>query len=189
MKKVMCGEFVRRQTADSKFSHFTGSFESLEALVEKYFAYRTTGYKAGVILVRVPADGFDTFGDCEEIGMFYSGVIQLDETSELIARFEARRGEEEKYINVTAKGYKIPAEYVEIVLYHRDVIIEDGDTPPDAEWEIVSINARTTALPEPMTPMAMARNMAGMAGGTKASYTAEQFMQSILYWSDKAMAE
>jgi hypothetical protein len=89
---------------------------------------------------------------------------------------------------VAVGGDKLPAAAVELVLYRRDVLLEEGPdaVSTEAEWELVSINARPTEGPEPMTPMAMARNMAELKGGTAATYTAEQFVESILYWSRRA---
>jgi hypothetical protein len=175
MKHIACGEFVKRQTKDSKFSYFEGSFEELESLVSEHFSNQKPGYKDGVVSITVPPKGF------------VSGIVKLDETSVLTSTFSARRKGESPYLSTVASGIRMKANHVEVILYHRDVIIEDGDTPVDAVWEIVSINARETEK-EPITPMAMARNMAGLVGGTKASYTAEQYMESILYWSNKAMA-
>jgi hypothetical protein len=77
-----------------------------------------------------------------------------------------------------------------------------GDGTPQAttvrqtgEWQVVSINARDTAEPEPPTPMAMARNMAAAlglpegVGGSARTYTAEQFVEATLYWSRRTMSE
>ena len=53
--------------------------------------------------------------------------------------------------------------------------------------------ATATRGAEPPTPMAMARNMAnGLGlpegiGGTARTYSAEEFMRAILYWSKRTM--
>ena len=170
--------FVLRQTPESKFSHFAGSFEELAILVSENFGNATRGYREGVLLVSVSADNF------------FSGVIELTPEVELSASFAARRKGEMPYIQVVAVGgEKLPAKFVEVVLYAREVLLEEG---PDAvssncEFEIISINARPTEGPEPLTPVTMARNFLGLAGGTAGNFTAQQFAEAIIYWSTRAM--
>ncbi len=173
MGKVAINNFVRRQTENSQFSHFTGTWDELIELVEKNFDRAQSGYRDGVVLVPVPAEGF------------FTGVVEVNEASELLAKFEARRSGEEPYVRVLARGEKLPAEAVEIVLYRHDVLGDDASAC--VEWEIVSINARPTEGPEPMSPVAMARNFLDLPGGTKADYSAEEFARAIIYWSKRAM--
>lgn len=54
---VEVGSFVRRQTRESRFSYFDGSWEQLEALVVAYWSERKPGYRDGVVLVPVPVEG------------------------------------------------------------------------------------------------------------------------------------
>ena len=169
-------DFVRRQTADSKYSHFAGSFEDLAKLTEQHFAEANPGYRDGVILVPVPTDGF------------FSGVVEVTPETPLRATFTARRKGEDPYLMVEAiGGDKLPAQVVEVVLYRHDVLMAEGNASTEAEWEIVSLNARPTEGPEPQTPMAMARNFLGLPGGTKADYTAQDFAEAIVYWRKRAM--
>lgn len=176
MTKIAINSFVTRQTAESKFSHFEGSWEELVALVEAHLGEATQGYKPGVLLVPVPAERFK------------SGVVEVTETTELKAVFGARRRGEEPYLDVVALGgEKLPAGYVEVVLYSHETLAADNEAETEAEFEIISINARATAEPEPMHPVTMARNFLGMAGGSKAEFTAEEFAQAIVYWSRRAM--
>jgi len=177
MPTIGINSFVTRQTAESRFSHFAGTLEGVAKLAELGFDAAKPGYRDGVVLVSVDPLGF------------FSGVVELTEETELVSIFAPRREGEKPVIQTTAKGgEKLPARYVELVLYRRDVLLEDGEPTTDADWELVSINARATEGEEPMTPDAMARNMANLEGGTAAAYTAEQFMESILYWSSRAMA-
>lgn len=163
-----------RQTADSKYSHFGGTWDELVRLVKENFKKAKPGYRDGVILVPLPPEGF------------FSGVVEVTPDTPLKAEFSARRKGEEPYISVVAVGgEKLPAAVVEAVLYRHDVLGSDVTT--DAEWEIVSINARPTDEPEPLTPVAMARNFLSLPGGTKAEYTAEEFARAIIYWSKRAM--
>ena len=171
-------KFVLRQTAESKFSHYSGNWEDLKSLVEKGFGESNSGYRDGVRLVSVPAEGF------------FSGVVEVNGETPLKAIFEARRKNEEPFLQIVAiGGEKLPAKVVEVVVYRRDVLLEDGPdaVSTEAEWEVVSINARPTEEEEPLTPMAMARNMLVLPGGTKATYTAEEFAKAIIYWSKRAM--
>jgi hypothetical protein len=182
MKKIGTNAFVKRQTADSNFSHFEGSWDELEHLIEEYFGVAVPGYRDGVCLVPVPFGGFK------------SGVVELTADTPLKATFEARRANEDAFVQVVAlNGEKLPAKAVNVVLYRHDVLAVDSDATLDAdgnhayEWEIISINAQPAEEEEPPTPMAMARNFLALPGGTKAEYTAEEFARAIVYWSRRAM--
>jgi len=178
MATIGLNAFAIRQTASSKFSHFGGTAEELVALVESHFGAARPGYRDGVLLVRVPPENF------------FSGVVQVTPETPLRATFEARREGEDAFISVVALGgEKLPARAVDVVLYHRDVLLEDGpdSVSTEAEWEIVSLNARATEGPEPLTPTAMARNLLGLPGGTTAEYSAREFAEAIVYWSSRAM--
>jgi len=198
--KIKCNAFVKRQTAESPFSFFadmppcpaypagrTADWRTLEVHVEecmeepaKLDAIVKDGYKPGVVVLSIPP-GFAGF-------RFYSGVTVLTETTPLRARFAARRPEEAAFVEVQAIGHKTEAVAVDIILYSRALLVEEGEIPEaDTAYEIVSINARTSTEPEPMTPMAMARNFLALPGGTKAEYTAVQFAEAIVYWSTRAM--
>jgi hypothetical protein len=166
--------FVKRQTADSKFSHFNGTWEALIALVVACFSNQKPGYRDGVILVTVPADGF------------FAGVCKATDKLTYKTTFEARRQGEASFLQTVAIGAeKLPAKVVEIVLYSHGTLGADATT--EEPWEAISINARTTEGPEPLTPVAMARNQKELPGGTKASYSPEEWAESVLYWSEHVM--
>lgn len=181
MKKVACGEFVKRQTKESGYSHFEGSWELLETVVEYWLnspcsAFPTTpGYKDGVVIQSVPAD------------FFRSAIVELDEESNLTANYAPRRLGEDPFIRVSAKAKKQKAKYASVVLYRHDVLAENNERETDAEWEIVAIKARVTEEEEPMDPYTMARNFLHLKGGTKGDFTAEQFAKSIVYWNNHCM--
>jgi hypothetical protein len=179
MSKIICNTFVKRQTPDSQFSHFAGSWEALEAEAEESLSHGhvTPGFRDGVVLIRVSPDGF------------FSGVVALTPETQLVATYQARRDGEEAFIDVTARGAKLPAAAVDLVCYRPDVLGADASTIP-SDYEIVSINARATGSSddtEPMHPIAMMRNFLGLAGGTKTEYTAAQFADAIRFWSQHAM--
>lgn len=181
-KLVACGEFVKRQTLESGFSHYNGSWEDLEDTVEFILSFPNkltnevcSGYRDGVVLVTVPAS------------RFYSAIVSLNEKSEMTANFAPRREGEAPFIRVSAKAKKQPAKYAQVVLYRHDVLAENNERETDAEWEIVAIKARVTEEEEPMDPYTMARNFLHLEGGTKGDFTAEQFAKSILYWNNHCM--
>ncbi len=106
-----------------------------------------------------------------------------------MARFQARREGEDPFVVVTARGEKAPAALVEVVCYRHDVLAAENNASTEADWEIVSINARDSQEKEPQHPVSMARNMLGLSGGTPAEYTPKQFAEAIVYWSTRAMVE
>ncbi len=174
MPTIALSTFARnRHQASQPYSHFEGSEERLLELVQEGFAKARAGYRDGVVLVPVPPGGF------------FASTVDVHPGTKLKAYFEARQPVEAPFIQVLAGGTKQQADAVDIVLYRADVLAEDDDRSNDAEWEVISINARVTEAPEPMDPMTMARNFLHLPGGTKGSYTAEEFAESILYWSTR----
>lgn len=173
-KKVAAGEFVKRQTPESGYSHFEGTWEELETLVEQSNCIRP-GYKDGVILVDLDPT------------RFRSAIVHLSEESKLNANYAPRRLGEDPFIRVSAKAKKQPAKHASVVLYRHDVLAENNERETDAEWEIVAIKARVTEEEEPMDPYTMARNFLHLKGGTKGDFTAEQFAKSIVYWNNHCM--
>lgn len=178
-KKVAAGEFVKRQTPESGYSHFEGTWEELETLIGEFFYSLSgevkPGYRDGVVLVSLPPD------------RFRSAIVELTEDSKLTASYAPRRKEEDPFIRVSAKAKKQPARYASVVLYRYDVLAENNERETDAEWEIVAIKARVTVEEEPMDPYTMARNFLRLKGGTKGDFTAEQFAKSIVYWNNHCM--
>lgn len=175
--KVKINSFVKRQTEASPFSHYQGSWEELETLVEKAPGTKVTpGYREGVVLVEVPPE------------WFFCGVAEVNEDTELKAVFSARRPGEEPFIQVLATTLrKLAAKYVQIVVYSHDVLAADGDAEHEpGTWEIISINARPTEGEEPLHPVTMMRNQLHRPGGAEAHYTSEQWAEAVRYWSTRA---
>ena len=190
--KLECSIFVKRQTLDSEFSHYDGSWSDLVALTEKNWSKKSAGYREGVVLVPVPPIDF------------YTNIIQLKSGDRLIGEYKSRQDGEEprKNIGVMRRTesmpfynplsppptHKMPAEFVEIVCYRAD---EDGDRSTDADWEIVSVNASPFPLDVkvPMTPGTLMANHFHLSGGTQTNMTPEQFeaalRESVLFWKDK----
>ncbi|HEY3323283.1 MAG TPA: DUF3228 family protein [Planctomycetota bacterium] len=172
--KIAVSEFVKRQTHDSKFSYFGGTWDELLKMVEANFDKRVAGYRDGVALVPVSPTNF------------FAGTVKATAETKFKVKFEARREGEAPYIQVLAEGAKkTPAKRAEIVLYRHDVLMEGNEASSDADWEIICVLAYPTEDEEPMSPLTMARNFLKLPGGTKGEYTAEQFATAIVYWSDK----
>lgn len=182
IQKVVVSPFARgRHLAgpSTGLSYYAGTELSLVELINNSLDDEDPkpGYRDGVVLVRVPAEGF------------FSGLVRLQPGDSLQAEFKARREGEDPFVNVRALKAPQPAGHVEIVLYSHAVLAEDNeasDDDPEA-WEVISVNAQPAPGDVPMDPMTMARNMLGLAGGTKAEFSAEQFAQSVLFWSQHVM--
>lgn len=171
--------FVRRQTVESPFSHWTLSDGTLLELVQANLDKAKAGYRDGVILVPVPAEGF------------FSSVIQLQAGDKLHGEFKARRDGEEPRKTLHAVGQKIPAKSVDVVLYSKAVLAEGKENSTDADWEIVSINASPEAGDLPIMPDTLMANHFKLSGGTATNMSDSEFVaalrQSVLYWKDKAL--
>jgi hypothetical protein len=101
----------------------------------------------------------------------------------LHAEVTRRQPHEDPYVRVTADTQPDPVRFVSVVLYSRALLLpEEPDFAGD--WGIVSLMA-TAIEDEPMHPLTMARNMLEKPGGTKATYTAEQFAHAVYYWSQR----
>ncbi len=159
MTTIKTGEFVKRQTADSPFGHFSGSWEQLEKLVDANREKAVGGDMDGVFLTPVPAEGF------------FSAIAKVTPESKLISVFKPRRPGEDFFVTTTMEGHKVPAKSVVIVTYSKELLGAEATT--GADYEIVSINASPTDQEIPMDPITIVRNYLGRPGGTKREYTEE----------------
>jgi hypothetical protein len=181
--KIIANEFVKRQTPESRFSHFEGEWNDLVHAVRWHWESRTAGYREGVICIAVPPIGF------------YSGVVCLKSGDKLLGGFEPRQDGETPRKFVTATGSeKIPAESVEVILYSSKLLDEGGDNdlpPEDGNWEIISINASPTEGKMPIDPMVLMHNHFGSDGGTDTHMSDPELVralrESFTFWKDKAM--
>jgi hypothetical protein len=183
MTRIGVSDFVKRQTPASKYDHFAGDWDELVKLVEDQWQHgQPSPHNRGVMLVPVPKAA------CHR---FFSSVVPVTESTILKAHFAPRVPGEAGLIQVEAAGgEKMPARRAEVILYSHETLAQDGDAPAtrEADFYIISINAYTTEQAEPMSPMTMARNFLGLKGGTRPEtpYTAQEFAESILYWSQHA---
>lgn len=177
--------FVRRQTAESQYSHWILSDEDLIDRIRLAFAAYKHGYRDGVILIPVDPQGF------------YTSIVTLADGDRLVGQFKRRRLEEDPRQSVVKdrgttplEELKQPAVKVDIILYRDDVLAEDGSATGH-EWNIISVNAYPTEEEAPIEPNVLIANHFHLSGGSKTAMTPGQFETqlriSVLYWKDKAM--
>lgn len=186
---VHVNSFVLRQTEESEFSHYTGSWGFLKHLVKLVMddlvpGYGTRqGYREGVLLVDVPPDNF------------FSGVVELKEGDQLIGTCRARKEGETPRKSVGVVGaQKLAAKSAFIVLYASSVLAEDGDNelpPKEGNWEIISINASPCEGEMPISPGVLMHNHFGSDGGTATHLSDSEFVtmlrKSFEFWKNKGM--
>ena len=181
MTQIAVSPFVRRQTSNSRFSHYEGTWEKLLDLVTYHFRMKHTkpGYRDGVVLVEVPPEGFK------------SGVAVLKPGDKLTGTYEARQeGEDPRKSTCVVGGEKMPAVSVEVVLYRHDVLVETGEHSCNADWEIISVNANPVEGEMPINPGTLMANHFQISGGTATGMSDSEFVaalrDSFLWWRDKA---
>jgi len=179
---IKINDFVRRQTADSEFTHYEGDLEDVARMALEYYHQAKPGYREGVCLVPVPPEGF------------FTGIVKLSEGDKLEGGYVARRPGEEprKTIRASNEGKsKMPAAAVDVILYRRDVLEEGGEDHTGADWDVISINGRPMEDEMPIAPMTLIANHFELDGGTSTGMSPEEFektlRESVLFWKDKAM--
>lgn len=178
IETVGVNEFVRRQVKSSGKTYSpTLIFEDVAAHAEEQMSagYFREGYREGVRIVSA---------DKEMSKHFVCPFVRINESSKLKAEVVRRRPEEEPYIQVRAvEGDPLPTGKVELILYRRDVLVENNEQTSEKDWELISIHA----LPEdvdqlPMGSVTMMRNQLELPGGTKASYTSDDWAEAVRFW-------
>lgn len=177
--KIACSDFVKRQIPGSSFSYSeVFSFEEIEKMTTEAYekGLIVPGYRDGVVLVSLPPFGF------------VSGIVSLEGAMLIQSRYEARKEGELPYLQTSSVGTRLKAEQVDVVLYRRDVLLEDNDiSVQDADWEIISINVAPLGG-APMHPYVMCRNQLHLPGGTQGYYSSEQWAASVKFWSEHSQA-
>jgi hypothetical protein len=173
--KVAVNDFARgRHLADAPYSHYEGSFDQLCRLVEQNLdkmVVLADDKDGKVIKVTLPGDGF------------FAAVTQARSGMSFKAHFDSRDSSEHPYFSIkAADGPKVPAAEADLILYSHGKLAVKNEHSTDAEWEIVSINAKRTTGDEPPHPVTMMRNQKDYPGGTKTDYTPEQWADSVEYW-------
>ena len=180
--KIAISNFVRRQTPESQYSHWTLSDKDLIALTESNFNNAKKGYREGVCLIPVPAQGF------------FSSVVKLRPGDKLEGVYEARKEGESPRKNIySVSGNKIPAVSVDIILYSHAVLAENNEQSCDSDWEIISVNASPTEGETPIPTGALIANHLQLSGGTATNMSNDDFVEllrkSVDFWSDKALTK
>jgi hypothetical protein len=181
--KIHVTNFVRRQTPESHFSHWTISEEELVNRISQNIDKAHAGYRDGVILVPVNPDGF------------FSAVATLQAADTFSGVFSCRRAGEEPRKSVFAVGEKVPAKTVWIVLYAHHVLTEKNENESDDDFEIVSVNTSPSVdeKPAPMPPETLVANHFELSGGTATKMTDSEFVaslrESVIYWKDKVQVQ
>lgn len=169
-------EFVKRQSFESQFTSFNGSWDKLAEITEKrfFFAHYSEGYRDGVVLVHLEKDEAGCFWTYDGFPMF--------EGMRLNASWEKVPGREHEPAKLKVKILepKKRCKFVDIVIYRKDVLEEDGDNVTGADWDIVSINGRLKKDPSPIDPMTLVRNWLHLKGGTKMKGTNPEEMLTML---------
>lgn len=177
--KIATNAFAKGfNTLESMNAHFEGSWSNLEALVKAHFADHEPGtgsVDGDVLLVNVPAD------------KFFMCIAKVDESNrDQVFEIDHVRAEGEAPVRLRVmKGKKLPATFVQVVVYRADVLDRDDDRSTNAEWEIVAINAQPDRV-TPMHPTTMRRNAEHAVGGTMRSYTDQEWQETEDYWRDHA---
>jgi len=169
-----------RHLPGGKHTWYDGTHEELLDLVSKGWPDRRPGAGRSdleqVVLVPVDAD------------KFISSTVLVDANTVLYAHLDRRQKGEDAFVRITADGVREKAVFAFVVMYSAETLTENGGCRSgDFDWEVVCLLAGPTE-DEPMDPLTMARNMLEKPGGTFAPYTAEQFAESIYYWSCRATA-
>ena len=180
---IVVNDFVKRQTSQSRFSHFEGSWNDLLKAVWWSWEDQSPGYRPGVVCVRLSPEGF------------YSGIVCLQSGDTLKGGFESRQPDEapRKFITTTGRK-KSCAKSVQVILYSSKVLAEAGDNqlPPEEDnWEIISINASPLSGEMPIDPSVLMHNHFGSDGGTDTHMSDAEFVntlrESFVFWKNKVM--
>lgn len=184
---VGVSEFVKkRHLYELQFTHFDGDWDELIKKTKEQIKLGnySEGYRDGVRLVHMSKEdakdfyGYDGFKKFE--GMKMEAVVE---------KVPGREHEPAK-LQIRILEPKIRMRYVDIILYRKDVLEEDGDPTTGADWEIISINGRLHKDPAPMQPLTMVRNYRHLPGGSAMADKdpvefLDELMDAVLY--DKGM--
>ncbi|MBF88885.1 MAG: hypothetical protein CMG75_04350 [Candidatus Marinimicrobia bacterium] len=171
-------KFVRRQVKGSgKTYSYNLSFEEILAHVTTQYnaGHFQTGYRDGVIIVA----GSETIAK-----NFACPFVEINQNTRLRAEWVKRQSGEEEYIRIRAlNGKPLPAGKVEFILYNHATLKENQEQTSNADWELISMHALPEGIESlPIGPVTMMRNQLELKGGTKGSYSTEEWAQSVRFW-------
>ena len=179
---VAVNDFVRRQVENSGKTYAkTLSFAQIanHASTQMQNKIYRDGYRDGVRIV---------IADDSIKSDFICPLVKINNNIKLTSKLVYRREGEEPYIQVRAtNGSPVKTGKVELILYSHDVLAENNENTTLADWELISINAIPKGLDKlPMGPVTMMRNQLNLVGGTKASYTKDEWAESVRFWQKYA---
>lgn len=133
--------------------------------------------------------------------LFFCNTVKISDLTPIRSEVARRAPEEDPFVASyldpvflaavkTIDPYKLDkiverANFVNVVCYSAEALLENGGTrTTDCDWEIVALICSPVEK-EPMHFLTMARNMLEKTGGTKSTYTAEEFAESVYYWSQR----
>jgi hypothetical protein len=62
-------------------------------------------------------------------------------------------------------------------------LLENNEHSTNLEWELISIHAIPEGVEKmPMGSITMMRNQLELPGGTKAKYSSEEWVESVMFW-------
>lgn len=191
---VGMSDFATKRHVKGKGHSYTSlSFEELIQLTVKNWDKRTPGRGETDLSRKV------VIPISEKKDQFFCASVLLQKGMKLASEVGSRREGEDLFIKTYLKrslwsrlfGPRIEpekAEHISVVCYSKEALLEnDGERITDCDWEIVALICSPVEK-EPMFPLTMARNMLGKVGGTKSEYSAEEFAESIYYWSQRINA-
>jgi hypothetical protein len=159
---------------------FIGNESDLIHLVEDNWSRRKSGVgrKDLTQVIVVPI---------KEIIYFLCDWLPIECAKRITGKVIRRQDHEDSFVSLKGNSRHsnevLSVLHVNIILYSAATLLEnDGTRSSNADWEIVAILTGPWK-DEPMMPLTMARNFLQKPGGTYAPYTAEQFAQSIYFWS------
>lgn len=183
---IHLSSFLKRQTAASKFAHWTCSDTEFLAEVERAFnadgeGNVTPGYREGVLLVKIGHEKVKT------------SIVNLYSGDGLAGGYESRQADEEPRKSYWVYGKKQWAVSAFVVLYSHAVLVEGRENETDEDWEAICLIATPDEVtePPPMDPDTLIANHFVMDGGTSTKMTDAEFVsalrKSVMYWKDKTM--
>jgi len=170
-------KFALEQNKDNK--KFRRAPAMLPKLVAKYWKHREPGQCRKDLTQVVVVPIYERDLSC----LFSSSWAHINDANRIVGKRVKRQPHEDAFIDVRGTGKPLKVQFAKVVLYSRATLLEnDGEVSGNFDWEIVAILVGPWEN-EPMTPLTMARNFLKKPGGTFAPYTAQQFAESIYFWS------
>lgn len=178
LNNVCVNNFVKRQVEGSgKTFSRTLSFNDIAKHAEEQMlkGYFREGYRTGVRVVHASDN---------VVSNFVCPYVKLTEKSKLVSIVVKRNKNEESYIQTRAlDGDRTVTGKVELILYRHDVLKENKENTTNARWELISFNAIPKGLDSmPIGPVTMMRNQLCLRGGTKGSYSSEEWAKSVRFY-------